>query len=488
MSIIASRINSSGTYFVNGTFDEVTTSTIRLTTSTHYAAQFDEVTYNSTNPAIKNLIRYTEQFNNASWSKTRSSISAIDTITAPNGTLTAEKLSEDTTVNNNHLIVSNTIAVTSGTRYTGSVYIKAAERNFSFVIFGTGASPALGVSSVSVNLSTGAVAFAAGSVNSFSSIAVGDGWYRVSVTATAHSTGNSNFNVYTSLDGVWANRMYTGDGTSGIYIWGAQVEQNSTATIYQGIAAANTLVAPGFVKRETSDGTSYVTGAFDEFTGAPVVDSSLVLWLDAAQSTSYSGTGTTAVDISPAINSGTLIGTIPFNTSDSGGSFSFDGGNNYIGNFVTPLVRTGSRTIESWFQISTNAVRMGLAGDRDGTGWIFCVNRNGNGSLSYNHAGAGGAEDFNFAANVPVNTWTNAVATYDVASATVTIYMNGNLLGTVSSFTPIIPATTPVSYIGWETNSSKFQGKIAATKIYNRALTADEVQQNFNALRRRYSI
>ena len=66
MSIIASRINSSGTYFVHGTFDEVTTSTIRLTTSTHYAAQFDEVTYNSTNPAIKNLIRYTEQFNNAS--------------------------------------------------------------------------------------------------------------------------------------------------------------------------------------------------------------------------------------------------------------------------------------------------------------------------------------------------------------------------------------------------------------------------------------
>ena len=267
MSIIASRINSSGTYFVNGTFDEVTTSTIRLTTSTHYAAQFDEVTYNSTNPAIKNLIRYTEQFNNASWSKTRSSISAIDTITAPNGTLTAEKLSEDTTVNNNHLIVSNTIAVTSGTRYTGSVYIKAAERNFSFVIFGTGASPALGVSSVSVNLSTGAVAFAAGSVNSFSSIAVGDGWYRVSVTATAHSTGNSNFNVYTSLDGVWANRMYTGDGTSGIYIWGAQVEQNSTATIYQGIAAANTLVAPEFVKRETSDGSLYVSDKFDEVTG-----------------------------------------------------------------------------------------------------------------------------------------------------------------------------------------------------------------------------
>lgn len=264
--------------------------------------------------------------------------------------------------------------------------------------------------------------------------------------------------------------------------------RTATDTVYASEFDEITIQGGGVAKRETNTGIVLVSGMFDEFTGAPVVDSSLVLWLDAGQSTSYSGAGTNFVDISPASNSGTLIGTIPFNPTDSGGSFSFNGGDNYIGNFVTPLVRTGSRTIESWFQISTNSVRMALAGDRDATGWIFCVNRNGNGSLSYNHAGAGGTEDFNFAANVPINTWVNAAVTYDVVSAIVRIYMNGNLLGTASSFTPIAPATTPVSYVGWETNSQKFQGKIAATKIYNRALTAVEVQQNFNALRRRYGI
>jgi hypothetical protein len=64
-----------------------------------------------------------------------------------------------------------------------------------------------------------------------------------------------------------ASNTYNGDGVSGVFLWGGQLEQNSTLTIYQGIAAANTLVTPGFTKREASDGTVYVTGSFDEVTG-----------------------------------------------------------------------------------------------------------------------------------------------------------------------------------------------------------------------------
>ena len=45
------------------------------------------------------------------------------------------------------------------------------------------------------------------------------------------------------------------------------MELGSAATVYQGIAAANTLVSPGFVKRVSNDGTSYVTNIFDEVTG-----------------------------------------------------------------------------------------------------------------------------------------------------------------------------------------------------------------------------
>jgi hypothetical protein len=64
-----------------------------------------------------------------------------------------------------------------------------------------------------------------------------------------------------------ASNTYNGDGVSGVFLWGGQLEQNSTLTIYQGIAAANILVTPEFAKREASDGTVYVTGSFDEVTG-----------------------------------------------------------------------------------------------------------------------------------------------------------------------------------------------------------------------------
>jgi hypothetical protein len=488
MATISTRINSSGTYLVNGSFDEITTSTIRTTTDTVYARLLDEVTYNTTSPAIKNLIQYTEQLDNAYWIISDVLPVTANATIAPDGTLTADKVTENTATSITHFIRSTGVLISSSTQYTWSIYAKAGERTFIDVALGTASFWVNSSRSATFNLTTGAIVAVSASPLVASITPAGNGWYRCSITATSAATPGMSSNGSVRICNASASNTYNGDGVSGVFLWGGQLEQNSTLTIYQGIAAANTLVTPGFTKREASDGTVYVTESFDEVTGAPVVDSSLVLWLDAGQSASYSGAGTNVLDISASANNGTLIGTIPFNTRDSGGSFSFDGGNNYIGNFATPLVRTGSRTIESWFQISTNAVRMGLAGDRDGTGWIFCVNRNGNGSLSYNHAGAGGAEDFNFAANVPINTWINAAVTYDVASATVTIYMNGNLLGTASSFTPIVPATTPVSYVGWEINSLKFQGKIAATKIYNRALTADEVQQNFNALRRRYNI
>jgi len=99
--------------------------------------------------------------------------------------------------------------------------------------------------------------------------------------------------------------------------------------------------------------TGVYAAQFDEFTGAPVVDSSLQLWLDAGQSSSYSGTGTTWTDLSGNSRTGTLTSG-PTYSSANGGSIVFDGTNDYVqctgsltvtaATFVCWIRRNGTQT------------------------------------------------------------------------------------------------------------------------------------------------
>lgn len=175
-----------------------------------------------------NLLTYSEQFDNAAWTKTNSTVTANAT-TAPDGTTTADKLLDNST-SGVHSVQQNIVAsTTAGLSYSGSVFVKAAERGFVLVGLGGGAyttSPY-----VSVNLSTGAISVVNGAATAFSATQYPNGWWRVSVTGTTLSTGTATLDVRVSTDGTWANRMYVGDG-SGIFIWGAQGEAGSFATSY----------------------------------------------------------------------------------------------------------------------------------------------------------------------------------------------------------------------------------------------------------------
>ena len=172
-------------------------------------------------PAATNLVTYSEQFDNAAWVKARCSITANAT-SAPDGTMTADKLVEDTTVTNTHL-TEYVISVVTGTNYTYSVYVKAAERTRVLVQMYIGFS-----AGVVVNLSTGTVTNSGAPV-SVNAINTGNNWWRISVSAVSTTTGNGYFDIYTDNGTV---QTYTGDGTSGVYIWGAQVETGSVATSY----------------------------------------------------------------------------------------------------------------------------------------------------------------------------------------------------------------------------------------------------------------
>jgi hypothetical protein len=162
-----------------------------------------------------NLILQSQTFDNASWSKQFSSITANAT-NAPDSTLTADKLVDNATLNQHRIDQTPTAAI--GT-YTFSVYLKKAEIDTCWIRIGT-----LGAD---FNLTNGTTYGQSPGVTS-SIQNYGNGWYRCSITRT--TTGANEICRINLKDS--NNSTYLGNGTDGLFIWGAQLEQGVSATEY----------------------------------------------------------------------------------------------------------------------------------------------------------------------------------------------------------------------------------------------------------------
>ena len=183
-----------------------------------------------------------------------------NTIVAPDGTLTGDKLVEDTT-NNNHT-VRQPITVTSGATYTSSCFIKAGERTECAVEIYTGATVYRAV----FNLLTGAFISSTGT-GSYNVSSVGNGWFRISITAAASTTTLNPF-IFTSSGG---NISYTGDGYSGIYIWGAQLEAGAFPTSYIATTAATVTRNADVASMTGTNFSSWFSSAEGTFYGEAAV-------------------------------------------------------------------------------------------------------------------------------------------------------------------------------------------------------------------------
>lgn len=175
-----------------------------------------------------NLLTYSEQFDNAAWSKTQSGGVTVTSnqTTSPDGVTSAD-LAVPNAVNGYHVVRQGTASTAAV--HTHSLYVKAS----GYTKIGLREDYVVG-QWAAFNLSTGAVIDKTAAASA-SITAVGNGWYRLTLTPTTASV-NMGLGIYVMNDGYASgdpsSYLYTGNGTSGAFIWGAQLEAGAFATSY----------------------------------------------------------------------------------------------------------------------------------------------------------------------------------------------------------------------------------------------------------------
>jgi hypothetical protein len=209
-----------------------------------------------------------------------------------------------------------------------------------------------------------------------------------------------------------------------------------------------------------------------------VVTNGLVMCLDAANARSYPGSGTSWFDLSGNGRTGTLTNGPTF-TSNNGGGIVFDGTNDYVGISSAVLTGGGDFTVNAWIKCD--------AGETGGT--VFGNYPAGNLQIFYGstYMGMWLANSSTYV-DSPVPFSSNSTMITAIRSGTTTyFYQNGTLLKTGSSSSTI--GTTSDFRLGENTSAGEeYTGTIHIIQVYNVALSAAEVSQNFNALRRRFGV
>lgn len=482
-------ITSAGTLAVNGILDEYTSispSNIRITSNTIFTSTFDEITYNATSTTTNggryNLTSYSNYFafdGSLGWNNIFTAGATITSgIDAPDGSLTAVRFSCNNTTNALLRTYHTSFTPNGSSTYTISFWARH--------VSGT---------------KTGCTSDLADGVGAtYSSTLITGSWVRVSYSGIPTATSKGFLDLFSDSN---TNNV--------IDFWGVQIEVASTASIYQPIY--NNIITPTFAKREASDGKLYVTNQFDELNGT-VYTGNLLLNIDPSL-IPYTSAGITDINStttftlhSPSYYSATTNG-IQFTRTAAAPK---DGGGAYItgtGSLAVSTFLYNDHTWEVWFKINdrtpggydvTEGYSLLAAYQGYHAGYMYTATNmfyyvwDGVSALRQCVSWSLGASG----SQINEGSWYQ-IAVVRSSGNVFTPYINGAPLGTGST-------QASLSSTGIGTNNTLAIGKaqfVAAgassyvyyskcthgnMKMYNRALSADEIKSNYEALRSRFGI
>ena len=213
---------SSGTY-VNSNGYITNSSVLNYLT---YSNQPENAAWTKSNSFVQqNLLLYSQEFDNAAWSVSGLNAPTANAIIAPDGTLTADALTPNTATTVSKRIFQTISSITGA--YTFSLYAKVGTYNLIQVYYG-----GTGTDYANFDLSTGTTGTVVGSATITS---VGNGWYRLSHTITASAQVNV---TVCFIDSTTAARASSSAATGTVYVWGAQLVQGSVPGDYRATTSA----------------------------------------------------------------------------------------------------------------------------------------------------------------------------------------------------------------------------------------------------------
>jgi len=310
----------------------------------------------------------------------------------------------------------------------------------------------------------------------------------ITFTTTTENVSNGT-TLYYTLSGVDSNDVST--ATSGNF-----TINNNSGTV--SVSITNDLTTEGSetltfqVRTDSTIGTIVAsdTTTINDTSLTPFVTSGLLVHLDAGDSNSYPGSGTTWTDLSGNGYNGTLYNGVSY-TTDNGGALITDGSNDYIliGRVPGTGTSTQSVTWSVWtYPTDTSGNIMSMSSTNPQGSW----NMPPIGATNSHFRGKIWSNNYLDSTTYTQNNWYNLVLVFDYSNSAQYFYVNGSLVDSQTGITYNSSNSNNYMFLGQQNpgadNYGMYSGRYGQFLIYNRALSSSEILTNFNGIKSRYGL